>query len=79
MDKLNNDINNSFSVLEYVSENYIKIILLLFTFFIIYVVEKISRYNSLIYGSSSVIPGMFGVMQTATAPIIRLKNKKIKK
>jgi len=56
-----------YSIMEYISENFIGLILLLFTFFIIYFVDHINRLNS--------------VLLSPPIPVVplKVKSKKLKK
>ena len=66
-DELNlNDIN---SILNFITENYIQIFLLILVFVIIYIVDCISNFNTAIFSIHSPIP----VMQT------QVKNEQIQK
>jgi hypothetical protein len=47
-----------FSVIQYVKENFIGLLLLLLAFFIIYFVDHISRINAMIFAMPSPIPGV---------------------
>lgn len=58
-----------YSVIEYISENFIGLILLVFAFLIIYFVDYINRLNSMLLSPESPIP----VLPT------KLKSKKLKK
>lgn len=71
---MNNETNeqlNLYSIIEYVSENFIGLVLLIFAFFIIYFVDYINRLNAIIF--SPQIP--------APVPLIQFKpkSKKFKK
>ena len=71
---MNNETNeqlNLYSIIEYVSENFIGLVLLIFAFFIIYFVDYINRLNAIIF--SPQIP--------APVPLIpfKPKSKKFKK
>lgn len=56
-----------YSIIEYISENFVGLILLLFTFFIIYFVDHINRLNS--------------VLLSPPVPFVplKVKSKKLKK
>ena len=56
-----------YSIMEYISENFFGLILLLFTFFIIYFVDHINRLNS--------------VLLSPPIPVVplKVKSKKLKK
>jgi hypothetical protein len=45
-----------YSIIEYISENLFGLILLLFTFFIIYFVDHINRLNSVLFSPGRTIP-----------------------
>lgn len=64
-----------FSVIQYVKENVIGLLLLILTFCIIYFVDHISRINAMIFAMPSPIPGL-----PAPAPtnILMPKPKKTK-
>jgi hypothetical protein len=49
---------NRFNILEHVKENLPGFVLLFFAFFIIYFVDYINRLNTIIYSTSSPIPGL---------------------
>ncbi len=56
-----------YSIMEYISENFFGLILLLFTFFIIYFVDHINRLNSILLSPPiPVLP-------------LKVKSKKLKK
>lgn len=69
---MNYEIENQwtmYSIVEYISENFIGLILLLSTFFIIYFVDYINRLNAVLFTPQSpdtIIP-------------IKVKSKKFKK
>jgi len=46
------------SVMEYMSENFIGLILLILAFFIIYFVDHINQLNAMIFDSSTTLPNM---------------------
>ena len=54
------------SILQYISENFIGLILLIVAFFIIYAVDHINRLNSVLFAPQLPVP-------------IKVKSKKIKK
>lgn len=58
-----------YSIMEYISENFIGLILLLFTFFIIYFVDYINRLNSILLSPQSPNPIL----------PFKVKSKKVKK
>lgn len=60
---------NIYSIMEYISENFVGLILLLSTFFIIYFVDYINRLNSVIFSPQSPIPVL----------PVKVKSKKLKK
>jgi hypothetical protein len=83
---MNNNIENNHlyddsyslhSFIEYVNENYIGLLLLLFAVYIVYIVDHISYLNSLMFVMPSPIPGA----QISTANILpkTSKNKKSSK
>lgn len=63
-------------VVNYVTDNFIGLLMLLSVFFIIYFVDYICRINSILFVMPSPIPGM---PQNITPPINVKKNKKSKK
>lgn len=73
------DNNNEYFTLQifiqYVTENFVGLMLLALTFFIIYFVDYISRINALIFAMPSPIPGI------PNSPVTNLqkKTKKTKK
>ena len=48
------DVN---SIINYIKDNYIQILLLISVFIIIYIVDHISNINAILYGLPSAIPG----------------------
>jgi len=58
-----------YSIMEYISENFVGLILLLSTFLIIYFVDYINRLNSVLFNPTSPNP----------TSQIKLKSKKFKK
>lgn len=52
----NENIGIFYSVTEYIKENFIGLLMLIFAFLIIYVVDYINRLNSLIFSSPISIP-----------------------
>jgi hypothetical protein len=69
------------TLLEYIHENVIGLLLLVLAFFIIYIVDYISRINALIFTMPSHIPGLPSSPATVSIPNIKTKGKfkKIKK
>lgn len=67
---MNNEyINEHFAlyyIIQYISENFIGLLLLILAFFIIYIVDHINRLNSILFAPQLPIP-------------IKVKSKKIKK
>jgi hypothetical protein len=59
------------SVIEYISENFIGLILLVFAFLIIYFVDHINNLNTIILSSQTSLPQL-------DIPI-KVKSKKLKK
>lgn len=55
-----------YSIIQYISENFIGLMLLIFAFFIIYFVDHINRLNSILFSQQVPIP-------------IKVKSKKINK
>jgi hypothetical protein len=73
-----------FSLIEYISENFIGILLLVLALFIICVVEYISRLNALIFSMPSPIPGIGTTTPLSSIPPsftkqFKTKGKKFKK
>lgn len=48
------------SIIEYIRAHGIKILMFLAVFVIIYAVDRIVHFNSIIYGANQVIPGLPG-------------------
>ena len=68
--------DNISSVINYIKNNYIKFLLLLFAFFIIVVVDHITYINTIIFSLPYAMPGsMPSVMQQP----IQVPNKQFKK
>ncbi len=69
------------SLLEYIRENVVGLLLLVLAFFIIYIVDYISRINVFIFSMPSPIPGLPSSPATVSIPNIKTKGKfkKIKK
>ena len=63
-------------VVNYIILNYKKFLLLLLVIIIIYVVDYISNLNNIIYGATSVIPG---IITLVTPNEIKKPNNRIKK
>ena len=61
------DVN---SIINYIKDNYIQILLLISVFVIIYIVDHISNINAILYGLQSAIPGQVNLTK---------KQKKSKK
>ena len=61
------DVN---SIINYIKDNYIQILLLISVFIIIYIVDHISNINAILYGLPSAIPGQVNLTK---------KQKKSKK
>ena len=79
----NNEIVNDetfslYSVIEYASENFVGLLLLLLAIFIIYFVDYISRINALIFAIPSPIYGMPTTVNSIPTPKMH-KSKKFKK
>lgn len=75
MDNIEQHIMNhdeDFSLIDYVRENYIGLLLLVLAFFIIYLVDYISRINALIFAMPSPIPG---VTQTLSSQLPSVKKR----
>jgi len=76
--------DESFSLIEYISENFIGILLLVLAFIIICVVEYISRLNALIFSMPSPIPGIgtttpLSSISPSFTKQFKTKGKKFKK
>lgn len=66
---MNNETNeqfNLYSIIEYISENFIGLLLLIFSFFIIYFVDYINNLNTII---------MFSPQIPVPVPLIQFKTK----
>ncbi len=74
---MNNEIgiDEPFSLLQYIKENFVGLLLLLLVFLIIYFVDHISRINALIFAMPSPMQGI----QVASNNIAMAITKKIKK
>ena len=64
------------TIINYIIEHYKKFLLLLVSFFIIFMVDHITHYNSTIFSSPSLIPGI--VDNTAIFTTRKNKIKKVK-
>jgi hypothetical protein len=65
---MNNETNeqfNFYSIIEYISENFIGLLLLIFAFFIIYFVDYINHLNTIIFSPQIPVP----------VPLIQFKTK----
>ena len=73
--------NESFSLIEYISENLIGILLLILALFIIFFVEQISRLNAMIFSIPSPIPGIGtpSPISPSFTKQFKIKGKKFKK
>ncbi len=71
---MNND--EEISLFEYIRENFIGLLLLILAFFIIYLVDYISRINSLIFSIPSPIPGVTNSINIQPISKRKFKNKK---
>lgn len=69
------DIN---SIIKYIYDNYIQLIMLISVFFIIYVVDRINQYNNIIFGITQ-IPGIPAITQPQQIPNISQNNIKLNK
>lgn len=73
------------SVMEYLSENFIGLILLILAFFIIYFVDHINELNAMIVDSSTTLPNMSSlqipqITQIANTMVpMKVKSKKLKR
>jgi len=70
------DLWDTKMVINYIILNYKQFLLLLLVIIIIYVVDYISNLNNIIYGSTSVIPG---INSSVISNEIMKTNSKIKK
>ena len=77
---MNNEFVNDepFSVIQYIKENFVGLLLLLLVFLIIYFVDHISRINALIFAMPSPIPGVSAPTNHVITTITK-KTKKVKK
>ena len=65
------------SIINYIKNNFIQILLLLLVFFIIYLVDQISNINTMIMTPISMIPGI--PQQTKNPPIKMPNGRKMYK
>jgi hypothetical protein len=74
---MNYEFTTLYSIIEYVTENFVGIILLILAFFIIYIVDHINNLNSIMTSS---IPQL-SIPQVSSAQILnnKVKTKKVKK
>ncbi len=68
---------NFTSIFYYIKNNFVKFILLILTFFIIFVVEYITHINNIMLSFPPQIPGI-PIQTTLYHPIIKFKTKKRK-
>ena len=61
------------SIINYIKNNFIQILLLLFVFFIIYVIDQISNINAILMAPITMMPGI------TQEPIKMLKKRKMSK
>lgn len=66
------DIN---SIINYIKEHYIKLILLISVPIIIYTVDHITNINAMMFGFQSAIPGL-SAQQAQAKPIIKIQKKR---
>ena len=70
LDNMNNTETDEqwtfYSIVQYISENFIGLLLLVLAFFIIYIVDHVNRINSILFAPQLPVP-------------IKVKSKKIKK
>ena len=66
------------SLIKYISENIVGLLLLLLAFVIIYVVDYVARINSLIFAMPSPIPGVTSAVNNVVMQKPN-KTKKLKK
>ncbi len=67
------------SVMEYMSENFIGLILLILAFFIIYFVDHINQLNTILFTPQTSIPNMPSLQISNTMVPMKVKSKKLKK
>ena len=67
---------NTYTIINYIKAHYVQFLLLIAVFIIIYVVDRISNINSLLFAIPSAIPGL--PAQTSQN-VINAKIKKPKK
>ena len=69
------------SIINYIKNNFIQILLLLLVFFIIYLVDQISNINAMIMAPISMIPGIPQQLQQHKQQPIKIpkENKRSKK
>jgi hypothetical protein len=75
---INDESFSLYSVIKYISENFIGMLLLLLAIIIIYTVDYISHINSLTFAMPSPIPGMPATANAIPIPKMN-KSKKSKK
>ena len=64
------------SIINYIKDNFIQILLLLFVFFIIYTIDYISNINAILLAQVSMIPGIPEPQQNIIIPKGRKRSKK---
>lgn len=64
------------SLIQYINDNFIGLLLLILAFFIIYFVDYISHVNAILFAMPPTIPGMPTTNNIFTA---KIKDKKFKK
>ena len=64
------------SFINYTKDHFIQILLLIFVFIIIYIVDHISNINALLYGIPSAVPGTTTQNNTNTKVANKKKSKK---
>lgn len=75
---VNDDSFTLQTLLEYIRENFYGLLLLVFAFYIIYIVDYISHINTLIFAMSSPIPGVSSTLNNIAITKTN-KSRKIKK
>lgn len=83
----NNIYNNYFDefnlidIFLYIKNNFIQLLLLLCVFFIIFIIDKITQFNAILYGLPNPIPGISNqhnqLNNIIIKPFKRKKNNKI--
>ena len=61
------------SIINYIKNNFIQILLLFFVFFIVYIIDQISNINAMLMAPINIVPSI------AQQPIKMLKKRKMTK